>query len=739
MKTKIDHDALEALLYLINHPNQADCLMDPAAQLNTADAEDIERLRTALTLKQLMDQMPGGFFIYRAEGAQEILYANTALVRIFHCASLKEFQKLTGNSFRGMVHPDDLDAVQKSIQAQISSSQYHLDYVEYRIITKNGEVRWLDDYGHFIHSDSAGNVFYVFVGDSTEKRMGLWNEKSHERPGYSRREKQMRTLMDEYDQGMEVIHQEYLRHLELIEGLSVDYESIFYADLDANQIKAYRVSCRFKKQFPVEHHVCSFEGFDADYLENWVYPDDRPLLYGVTSRENIQEKLSTDNSFHVNYRVYRDNSIGYIQLRVVNVGSGEHISQVVLGYRNIDKEIVQEMQQKLLLSEALESANMANNAKNLFLSNMSHEIRTPMNAIMGFVSLAKKRMNDKLKLSSYLDSITTSSEQLLSLINDVLEISKSEAEKIHADIDECSLVDAMQQIQQSTFPHASTSCIILSLDISGLKHDMVYTDLQKLVQILEYLIDNALKFTEPGGSVAVSVEEKDVKDNHTLYQFVVKDSGIGISKEFLEHIFEPFEREKNTTLSGIHGTGLGLTIAKKLADAIGAHIHVSSTLGKGSTFTVSLPLQRLEESSLERKKLENAVSKEPPAPRQKRILLVDDNEINLEIENEVLTDAGFLVDTVIDGSLAVDKMRDTEPGYYDLILMDIQMPVMDGYCATRAIRKMPDPAVSGIPIIAVSANTFEEDKKKALESGMNAHLPKPLDTCRLLELMQTFL
>ena len=268
---------------------------------------------------------------------------------------------------------------------------------------------------------------------------------------------------------------------------------------------------------------------------------------------------------------------------------------------------------------------------------------------------------------------------------------------------------------------------------------MVYTDLQKLVQILEYLIDNALKFTEPGGSVAVSVEEKDVKDNHTLYQFVVKDSGIGISKEFLEHIFEPFEREKNTTLSGIHGTGLGLTIAKKLADAIGAHIHVSSTLGKGSTFTVSLPLQRLEESSLERKKLENAVSKEPPAPRQKRILLVDDNEINLEIENEVLTDAGFLVDTVIDGSLAVDKMRDTEPGYYDLILMDIQMPVMDGYCATRAIRKMPDPAVSGIPIIAVSANTFEEDKKKALESGMNAHLPKPLDTCRLLELMQTFL
>lgn len=732
MKNEIDHDALEALLYLINNPSLGDSLPDSAA------ARDIERIRTALALKQLMDQMPGGFFIYQAAGDQKILYANTTLIRIFRCGSLEEFLELTGSSFRGLVHPDDLDAVQQSIERQISSSQYHLDYVEYRIITKDKEVRWLDDYGHFIHSDTAGDVFYAFVGDSTEKRQKLLAEKDRNKPDCCKRENQMRTLMGEYVQGMEVIHQEYLRHLEVIEGLSIDYESIFYADLDTNQIKAYRVSCRFKKQFPTDHHVCDFVGFDRDYIENWVYPDDRQLLKGVTSPENIREKLAADSSFHVNYRVYRNDSIGYIQLRVVNVGEEEHISQVVLGYRNIDKEIVQEMQQKLLLSEALESANMANNAKNLFLSNMSHDMRTPMNAIMGFVSLAKKRINDKIKLSGYLDSITASSEQLLSLINDVLEISKTEAEKIHAEENECSLLDVMQQIQQSSFPLASANCILLTLDISGLKHDMVYTDLQKLVQILQYLLDNALKFTEPGGKVSVTLEEKDTKDGRALYQFAVADSGIGISKDFLEHIFEPFEREKNTTLSGIHGTGLGLTIAKKLADAIGAGIHVSSTLGKGSVFTVSLPL-RCVCSSLERKKLGTGASENLAAPRQKRILLVDDNEINLEIENEVLTDAGFLVDTVIDGSLAVDKMRNTKPGYYDLILMDIQMPVMDGYRATRAIREMPDPAVSKIPIIAVSANTFEEDKKKALESGMNAHLPKPLDTCRLLELMQTFL
>ena len=204
-----------------------------------------------------------------------------------------------------------------------------------------------------------------------------------------------------------------------------------------------------------------------------------------------------------------------------------------------------------------------------------------------------------------------------------------------------------------------------------------------------------------------------------------------MSRAFIEHIFEPFEREKNTTLSGIHGTGLGLTIAKKLGDMRGGTVSVDSQAGRGSRFTVSLPLQiqqvKRDALALEKGEGDSSISE------SRRILLVDDNEINLEIEKEMLSDAGFLVETATDGSIAYEKVRQAKEREFDLILMDIQMPVMDGYKATRAIRALSDSALSGIPIIAVSANTFEEDRRKALESGMNAHLPKPLNMAELLE------
>lgn len=201
-------------------------------------------------------------------------------------------------------------------------------------------------------------------------------------------------------------------------------------------------------------------------------------------------------------------------------------------------------------------------------------------------------------------------------------------------------------------------------------------------------------------------------------------------------VFEPFEREKNTTLSGIHGTGLGLTIAKKLVDMIGGTIEVSSIVGEGSRFVVTLPLRIRKESEHCDADEEEVIA---DLSTTRRILIVDDNEINLEIEYEVLKDAGFLVDTAEDGSVAVEMIKQSEPGYYGLILMDIQMPIMDGYRATRAIREMKNPALAGIPIIAVSANAFEEDKKMAMESGMNAHLAKPLDTPRLYKLIKKFL
>ncbi len=702
--------------------------------------DTVQDISAAYHLKHFADIMPGGFFIYRADEEETLIYANEAMLRIFQCDTMQEFRELTGNSFRGIVHPDDLEAVEESIKEQIAHSQYDLDYVEYRIIRKDGRVRWLDDYGHYVRSDSVGDVFYVFVGDATEKKERQVEKIETWFSEKLKKEQELQAQLDKYDKEMKVIHQEHLIRLEMIEGLSVDYESIFYVDLDKDQIKAYRVSERFRKQFPEHYVVRKFTGFDADYIAEWVYPEDRELLKGVSDPAYICRELerSENRNFHLNYRTYEKQEIKYIQLRVVNVGGEESVSQVIFGYRNMDEEMISEMKQKKLLKAALDEATLANNAKNLFLTNMSHDIRTPMNAIVGFTELARKHMQDQEKISNYLDMISTSSEQLLQLLSDVLEISRLESGAVNIEEEECSLMDIAHQVQMSILPRAAEKNITLSLDISNLKHDNVRADKGRLSQILTYLTDNAVKYTGVDGRVTIVVIEKEqggAQDDLVTYQFAIEDNGIGISEEFMTTLFDPFEREKNTTLSGIHGTGLGLAITKKLVDIIGGRIEVFSTPGEGSRFIITLPL-RLQESSGYFGASEDAV---PHFSTDKRILIVDDNEINLEIEYEVLKDAGFLVDTAEDGSIAVEKIKQSKPGDYDLILMDIQMPIMDGYRATRAIREMKNPALAGIPIIAVSANAFEEDKRMAMESGMNAHLAKPLDTLRLYKLIRKFL
>lgn len=685
--------------------------------------------------KTFMDEMPGGFFIYRAGGKEEILYANAAMARIFGCSTMQEFKELTGNSFRGVVHPDDLDWVERSIVQQIAKSRNELDHVTYRILQKDGNVCWINDYGHFVRSKSLGDIFYVFIRDATEQNERELEEKNTIIKEKQLREQYLQKQIDEYSRELKVIHQEQLRRLEMIEGLSLDYESIFYVDLNENWIKAYRIGERYEKQFSQVGQPCKFEGFDVDYINTWVHPEDRKLLYGVSSPEYIRDRLSEDKTFHINYRICKGEKIVYIQLRVVNAKNDNPVSQVLLGYRNIDEEIIQEMKQMQMLTEALNEARVASRAKSVFLSNMSHDIRTPMNAIVGFTELMKRHMEDREKISDYLEMISDSSSQLLQLLNDVLEISRLESGSVYMEEAECSLTGILHQVHKDFAHRAEMKNIEFSLDLSKIRHDMVRTDQIKLAQILTYLVDNAVKYTPRGGWITLSILEKQGQSSHAVYQFIVEDSGIGISEEYLEQIFVPFEREKNTTLSGIHGMGIGLTITKNLTEMLGGTIEVSSKVGVGSKFTITIPLS--VRADLEDMAEEDGAPIEYAAP--KRILVVDDNEINLEIEIEVLKDAGFLVDTAEDGSIALEKIRCSAPGYYGLVLMDLQMPVMDGYHATRAIRRLDDQTLAGIPIIAVSANTFEEDKKQAMESGMNAHLAKPLDVEHLYKTIGKFL
>ncbi len=657
-------------------------------------------------LKKIMDEMPGGFFIYQADENEEIIYANKAVLRLFGCDTMEELREFTGNSFRGMVHPEDLNEVEESIKCQIEKSQYDLDYVEYRIIRKNGEIRWIEDYGHFIHS-KMGGIFYVFAGDATEKRI--------------KKEKEL-----------EEVRKEQFRRQVIIEALSMDYESIFYVNLDENRMQAYRFSERIEYQFGNGCAVCAFAGFDKEYIERWVHPDDRELVARASSPQYIRKRLSKGRMFHVNYRIIKDGKPEYLQLRVVNVGELDPVSRIVMGYRSVDDEIIHEMEQKDIMEDTLRRAKLANAAKNTFLANMSHDMRTPMNAIIGFNELAKKHMSEKEKLENYLKKAEEAGEQLRVLINDVLEISRMESGDMRMEEVKCSLFDVVKEVRDFVVPEAEAKNITYFPDLSGIRHKYIYSDPQKLLHVLLKLTGNAVKYTEEGGWISLCViEKKEASKDYACYQFVVEDNGIGINREFQNQIFEPFERQKNTTMSGVPGTGLGLAIAKNIVEMMGGTIEIESIEGKGSKFTVTLSL-RIQENQENKSKPEGWTQE----LKKRRLLLVEDNDFNMEIETELLSEAGFIVDTAVNGSIAVDKVRNSRPGDYEVILMDIQMPVMDGYQATKEIRSLKDRETAAIPIIALSANTFDEDRKKSMECGMNAHIAKPVDIELLSEIIE---
>ena len=527
---------------------------------------------------------------------------------------------------------------------------------------------------------------------------------------------------------------------------------------------------------------------------------------------------------------------------------------LVMSDRTADKQINQ------ALSDAVAAAETANRAKSTFLSNMSHDIRTPMNAIIGFTTLALSNIDDKDRVKDYLAKTLASSNHLLSLINDVLDMSRIESGKIHLEEVEVNLSDVLHDLKTIVSGQIYAKQLELYMDATDVTDEDVYCDKTRLNQILLNLLSNAIKFTPAGGTVSVRVRQLAGKVHGCgQYEFRIKDNGIGMSPEFAKKIFEPFERERTSTVSRIQGTGLGMAITKNIVDMMGGTIEVQTAQGKGSEFIICLPMRTQDEhrpvekiteleglkalvvdddfntcdsvtkmlvkvgmraewtlsgreavlrarqsiemsdvyhayiidwrlpdmngievtrqirslhddtpiiiltaydwSDIEmeakvagvtafcakpmfmsdlRETLMSALGQKSADAVQgllpeknadfkgKHILLVEDNELNREIAQEILREYGFRVDTAENGAVAVEKVRTAAPGSYDLVLMDVQMPVMDGYTATRQIRALEDPALAGIPILAMTANAFDEDRRNAMESGMNGFLSKPI-------------
>ena len=527
---------------------------------------------------------------------------------------------------------------------------------------------------------------------------------------------------------------------------------------------------------------------------------------------------------------------------------------LVLSDRTADRQVNQ------ALSDAVAAAETANRAKSTFLSNMSHDIRTPMNAIIGFTTLALSNLDDRERVKDYLAKTLASSNHLLSLINDVLDMSRIESGKIHLEEVEVNLSDVLHDLKTIVSGQIYAKQLELYMDAMDVTDEDVYCDKTRLNQVLLNLLSNAIKFTPAGGTVSVRVRQLAGKVRGCgQYEFRVKDNGIGMSPEFAQKIFEPFERERTSTVSRIQGTGLGMAITKNIVDMMGGTIEVQTAQGKGTEFIIRVPMRAQAEhrpvekiteleglkalvvdddfntcdsvtkmlvkvgmraewtlsgkeavlrarqsiemsdvyhayiidwrlpdmngievtrqirslhddtpiiiltaydwSDIEveakaagvtafcskpmfmsdlRETLMNAIGQTQTDAAQellpeknadfkgKRILLVEDNELNREIAQEILQEYGFRVDPAENGAVAVEKVRTAAPGSYDLVLMDVQMPVMDGYTATRQIRALDDPALAKIPILAMTANAFDEDRRNALESGMNGFLSKPI-------------
>ena len=663
-------------------------------------------------------------------------------------------------------------------------------------------------------------------------------------------------------------HEQERRQMELIQALSTDYSLVYYFDLETGKGDLLRAEGGEGSAFSTAFSDCrSLQECVEYYTNHFVWPDDKESFRQACAREKFLEELEQKDTCYINYRAISENKAVYYQLKAVRAGVWDRRRGVVLGIRNVDDGTRGELEQKNLLREALAQANRANEAKSAFLSNMSHDIRTPMNAIIGFTVLLNKDAESPEKVREYTRKISASGHHLLSLINDVLDMSKIESGKASLNIAPFSLPELMEELYSILLPQAKNKGQTLEFQVHGRPAEQLIGDKLHLNQILINLLSNAVKYTPRGGDISLLVEDLAPTTPHYAHlRFAVQDNGIGMSEEFVKNIFEPFSREMSSTTSGIQGTGLGMAITKNMVDLMGGQIQVDSRQGEGSTFTVELsfplPDQMDEEHYWERRgifrilvadddeqvcldireMMENTgvqvayVTDGPSAVEvavsaQKRreefnVILVDwqmpgqngvetarqlraamgrdvpililtaydwsdieeeaveaginafmpkpffvstlrqtlddldpsrsgghtaqapedtlkglfflvaeDNELNAEILSEMLDMEGAGCEIAENGELSVERFLRAEPDKYDMILMDVQMPVMDGYEATRRIRASVHPRAADIPIVAMTANAFAEDVRRALDAGMDGHLPKPIDMNAMRELL----
>ncbi len=797
-----------------------------------------ELTRKNQTLETIFTSMDCGVICHTLDG-RRILSINQAALRILGYASQEELMRDGFFEVAPSVVDEDKPRLQEQIHSlkELNASvnvEYRVRHTDGRLLHVMGSIKLIEENGE--------RYFQRFLLDITARKQREEEERL--------REKQ--------------------RQIELIHALSIDYSLVCFFDLDTGKGEVLRIGeCPAGLLGKIFSGELSLTASLARYLEVGVVEEDREELREAASLEHLRRELSEKPMCFLNFRTHCCGRTRHFQMKAVRAGNWDETHGVVLGFRSIDEEMRAERARQEVLQNALSQANQANRAKSTFLSNMSHDIRTPMNAIIGFTTLALTHIGRQEQVEEYLKKIMTSGNHLLSLINDVLDMSRIENGKIVLEEHPCSLPDILHGLRNIIQADVHAKQLDLYMDAVDVRHEEICCDRLRLNQVLLNLLSNAVKYTGAGGTVSLKVVEKPgAPAGYGKYEFHVKDNGIGMSEEFVSHIFEPFERERNSTISGIQGTGLGMAITQSIVTMMNGTIEVKSRQGVGTECVVSLafPLhtgtkepaalpelqglralvvdddfntcdsvscmlnqlglraewtlsgkeavlrtrqsvmredqysvyvidwllpdmngvevaRRIRQETgeavpiiiltaydwadIEDEAREAGVTafcakplflselrtclhsvvrpdeKEAPSSagrpvraRAERIQLAEDNELNREIATAILEEEGFSIDTAENGRAAVEMLRAAPPGTYQLILMDVQMPVMNGYDATRAIRALDDPALASIPILAMTANAFEEDKREALRCGMNGHIAKPIDMEKLLSTLE---
>ncbi len=524
----------------------------------------------------------------------------------------------------------------------------------------------------------------------------------------------------------EIVKREKVLELqrEIIEGLGKEYFSVLLLELDSGQIFSYR---------EVGENGKRIADFCRKYENQWceLLPAYADEIVTDESRENFLDQLSLDalcsnqDDFSMTYEFKTGDRIIYHQTRIAYVYKKDRSRVAVIGTRNIDDLIKKERMQEAKLKEAYIVAENANKAKTDFLNNMSHDIRTPMNVILGYNELMKQYLTDPI-LVDYQNKIEQSGKLLLSIINNVLDMARIESGKMVVE-ERAEQIGLVVEEIESVFESCAQEKNIVFTTSVDVDHTHVLWDGFKVREILMNLVGNAFKYTPDGGHIAIDVKELDCeRSGYVRIQTQIKDTGIGMSEDFLPTLFDSFSREYNTTIGKVSGTGLGMAIVKNLVDMMDGEICVKSKLGEGTCFTLTFEHRIADADSIEWNQ-ELDVLDEKSILEGKRVLLAEDNDLNAEIAMAILEQSGLVLDRVEDGLACINRLSEVDADLYGLILMDIQMPNMNGYEATRRIRQFENVKKASIPILAMTANAFEEDKKMAMEAGMNGHISKPID------------